>query len=66
MFWYFCPHRLVRPDDFAAIISQASTSETFYAGEVMELEISGLGVLTNAVVAPQVLQVPAMPIHILE
>jgi len=74
---------------FAAIISHASDSETFYAGEVigsgtvgggcgnelgrflkhgdvMELEVSGLGVLTNTIVAPHVMQVPTMPIHILD
>ena len=74
---------------FAAIISHASDSETFYAGEVigsgtvgggcgnelgrflkhgdvMELEVSGLGVLSNNIVAPHVLQVPTMPIHILD
>jgi 2-keto-4-pentenoate hydratase/2-oxohepta-3-ene-1,7-dioic acid hydratase in catechol pathway len=74
---------------FAAIISHASDSETFYAGEVigsgtvgggcgnelgrflkhgdvMELEVIGLGVLTNTIVAPHVLQVPTLPIHILD
>jgi len=74
---------------FAAIISHASDSETFYSGEVIgsgtvgggcgnelgrflkhgdvvELEVSGLGVLTNTIVAPHVLQVPTMPIHILD
>jgi len=35
-------------------------------GDVMELEVSGLGVLTNTIVAPHVLQVPTMPIHILD
>jgi transcriptional accessory protein Tex/SPT6 len=34
--------------------------------DVMELEVSGLGVLTNTIVAPHVLQVPTMPIHILD
>ena len=74
---------------FAAIISHASDSETFYAGEVigsgtvgggcgnelgrflkhgdvMELEVLGLGVLSNTIVAPHVLQVPTLPIHILD
>ncbi len=35
-------------------------------GDVMELEVSGLGVLTNTIVAPHVLKVPDMPIHILD
>ena len=34
-------------------------------GDVVELEVAGIGVLRNRIVAPHVLQVPALPIKIL-
>jgi 2-keto-4-pentenoate hydratase/2-oxohepta-3-ene-1,7-dioic acid hydratase in catechol pathway len=34
-------------------------------GDVIELEVSGIGVLRNRIVAPHVLQVPRLPIKIL-
>ena len=33
-------------------------------GDVIELEVSGLGVLRNRIVAPHVLTPPAFPIHL--
>ena len=35
-------------------------------GDVIELEVSGIGVLRNRIIAPHVREVPALPIHVLQ
>jgi hypothetical protein len=35
-------------------------------GDVIELEVSGIGVLRNRIVAPHVREVPALPINVLQ